>query len=235
MAAILFDIGGPILPEEKLYEAYLGTVKSALRDAGTPVSDGEFDAAVERCILSFVPSLTKAVAWQFTKPDAERCLSIVAEARTRFGEWSRATERTLRPGIAGLIESLSGRHKLALAANASGYGPLGELGLLRWFESVQVSGDLDFAKPDPRFFLHILGNLGAQPEDAIMIGDRLDNDIVPAKMLGMKAILFRTGPYAILEPRTPDEVPDAEVETIDELADTLSLCNAMGGNTRPPA
>lgn len=219
MAAILFDIGGPILPEEELYEVYLGTLKSALRHVGIPLSDEEFDAAVERSILSFVPSLTKAVAWQFTKPDRARCLAVVAEGRSRFGKSGR--ERAVRPGIAELIESLSGKHKLALAANTSTNQALKGHDLLQWFDSVEVSGDLDFAKPDPRFFLHILGNLGARPEDAIMIGDRLDNDIIPAKMLGMKAILFRTGPYAILEPRTPDEVPDAVVATVDELDGAL--------------
>jgi HAD superfamily hydrolase (TIGR01509 family) len=225
LAAILFDVGGPILPEEELYEIYLGTLRSALRDDGVPVTDEEFDAAVTRSILSFVPSLTKAVAWQFTRPDAAKCLEVVAEGRRRFGD--ARLQRVPRPEIADLLRSLAKEHVLGLAANASAgvREALEPHGLLRFFRSTEVSGDLDFGKPDPRFFLHILANLDARPEEAIMIGDRLDNDIIPARGLGMKTILFRTGPYSILAPRTPDEVPDAEVQTMQELGEALQrLC-----------
>ena len=44
-----------------------------------------------------------------------------------------------------------------------------------------------------------------------MIGDRLDNDVIPAKRLGMRTIWFRQGRYAALEPRVPDELPDETV------------------------
>ena len=40
---------------------------------------------------------------------------------------------------------------------------------------------------------------------------RLDNDIIPAKRLGLKTIWVRRGRYRVLEPRTPDELPDATV------------------------
>lgn len=32
-----------------------------------------------------------------------------------------------------------------------------------------------------------------KPENAVMIGDRIDNDIVPAKQLGMKTIWIKQG------------------------------------------
>lgn len=60
-----------------------------------------------------------------------------------------------------------------------------------------------------------------------MVGDRIDNDIYPAKSLGMAAILFRTGRHRDQQPRTFDEVPDAEVTTVDGLATALdALINA---------
>ena len=50
-----------------------------------------------------------------------------------------------------------------------------------------------------------------------MIGDRLDNDIVPAKKLGMKTIWVRQG-YAVYQ-KIDDESkrPDRIVDRIDEL------------------
>jgi putative hydrolase of the HAD superfamily len=50
-----------------------------------------------------------------------------------------------------------------------------------------------------------------------MMGDRLDNDIVPAKALGMAAILFRSGRHRRQKPRTPAEAPNTTVSDVLEL------------------
>lgn len=39
-------------------------------------------------------------------------------------------------------------------------------------------------KPDPKLFTIACAQAGCAPEDAVMIGDRLDNDIAPAKAIG---------------------------------------------------
>jgi putative hydrolase of the HAD superfamily len=54
-----------------------------------------------------------------------------------------------------------------------------------------------------------------------MVGDRIDNDVVPAKLLGMRTILFRTGRHAKQQPRSWNELPDAEVHTVAELEDAI--------------
>ncbi len=50
-----------------------------------------------------------------------------------------------------------------------------------------------------------------------MVGDRIDNDIAPAKALGMAAILFKTGRHRKQRPRSAAEAPDAEVRDVPEL------------------
>ncbi|MYA76953.1 MAG: HAD family hydrolase [Gemmatimonadetes bacterium] len=81
-------------------------------------------------------------------------------------------------------------------------------------------------KPDQRFFETILANADTKASEAIMIGDRLDNDIIPARRIGMKTIWLRWGRYRIMEPRTPDEVPDATVADVREVSDAVnSLAN----------
>jgi FMN phosphatase YigB (HAD superfamily) len=127
-------------------------------------------------------------------------------------------------GVEEALESLSRSHMLALAANApsSIKQVLDQLGVLRWFACADVSQDMGLAKPDVRFFEHIVARCGVRPEEAVMVGDRLDNDIIPAKLLGMKAVLVKVGRYAILEPRTPDEVPDATITGAHELPRAIS-------------
>jgi ribonucleotide monophosphatase NagD (HAD superfamily) len=45
-----------------------------------------------------------------------------------------------------------------------------------------------------------------------MVGDRIDNDIVPAKLLNMRTVLIRTGRHHEQQARSWDELPDIEVE-----------------------
>jgi ribonucleotide monophosphatase NagD (HAD superfamily) len=45
-----------------------------------------------------------------------------------------------------------------------------------------------------------------------MVGDRIDYDVVPAKLLGMRTVLLRTGRHRDQQPRSWDEMPDAEVQ-----------------------
>jgi putative hydrolase of the HAD superfamily len=53
-------------------------------------------------------------------------------------------------------------------------------------------------------------DLNVEPSECLMVGDRIDNDIVPAKVLGMRTVLFRTGRHIAQQPRSADEVPDVE-------------------------
>ena len=80
-------------------------------------------------------------------------------------------------------------------------------GIAKYFESQAVSGTHGFYKPDVRLFLHACEALGVAPEECIMVGDRIDCDIVPAKQLGMRTVRLRTGRHASQEPRSEDERP----------------------------
>jgi ribonucleotide monophosphatase NagD (HAD superfamily) len=54
-----------------------------------------------------------------------------------------------------------------------------------------------------------------------MVGDRIDKDVIPAKLLGMKTILIRVGLHKNQQPRIPFEVPDAELDSVIGLADAI--------------
>ncbi|MFA5742380.1 MAG: HAD family hydrolase [Candidatus Paceibacterota bacterium] len=47
-----------------------------------------------------------------------------------------------------------------------------------------------YLKPDPRAFLFVLEQLGVSPQQAAMIGDEVERDLIPAVGLGMKAFLI---------------------------------------------
>jgi ribonucleotide monophosphatase NagD (HAD superfamily) len=56
-----------------------------------------------------------------------------------------------------------------------------------------------------------------RPEESIMVGDRIDKDIIPAKMIGMKTIRIKVGIHKNQEPRVPEEIPNLTVEKLEEI------------------
>ena len=108
---------------------------------------------------------------------------------------------------------------LGLAANqpAEAVKRLDDAKLGQFFSYRGVTGTHGFRKPDVRVFLETCAGLTVQPFECIMVGDRIDNDIVPARTLGMKTVLFRTGRHSSQQPRTWEEIPDAEVRDVPAL------------------
>ena len=68
-----------------------------------------------------------------------------------------------------------------------------------------------------RFFQIVLKQAEAKPEDVIMVGDRVDNDIFPAKLLGMGTIHFHVGPHKVQPILSPEYEADVRVKNVKEL------------------
>ena len=65
--------------------------------------------------------------------------------------------------------------------------------LLQYFTFSEIQDDYKITKPDPRYFEAILRKCNCVANESIMVGDRIDKDIIPAKMVGMKTIRVKTG------------------------------------------
>ena len=60
-------------------------------------------------------------------------------------------------------------------------------------------------KPDPSIFRAALDQLGVEPEDTVMVGDTLEDDIEGARAVGIRAILIdREGRYPAADERLTD-------------------------------
>jgi HAD superfamily hydrolase (TIGR01662 family) len=71
-------------------------------------------------------------------------------------------------------------------------------GILRSLElpadMIATSDDWGVTKPDPGFFRQMIKLVSRDPDQILYVGDRLDNDILPAARLGLKTALIRRGP-----------------------------------------
>jgi FMN phosphatase YigB (HAD superfamily) len=79
---------------------------------------------------------------------------------------------------------------------------------------VSSSASLGVRKPDPRFFEEVVRLAEApHPCEVAYVGDRVDNDVLPALEAGLVAVHVRRGPWGRLQ-QPPDRVP-----SIDSLAE----------------
>ncbi len=62
---------------------------------------------------------------------------------------------------------------------------------------------------------------GVRPEACVMVGDRIDKDVIPGKQNGMGTVFVRTGIYKIQTPRTLLEVPDITMDGLTGLAEKV--------------
>ena len=81
-------------------------------------------------------------------------------------------------------------------------------------------------KPDPAFFAKVAEAAGAAPAETAYVGDRLDNDVLPAKAAGMLAVFLRRGPWGMAHAGWPEaEQADIGLETLAALPKVLSRVN----------
>ncbi len=83
---------------------------------------------------------------------------------------------------------------------------------------VSSSATLGVRKPDPEFFARVVQLMGCVAAEVAYVGDRVDNDVLPAAAAGLVAIHVRRGPWGRLQPTPPEaafgldslaEIPDA--------------------------
>ncbi|KGL99437.1 Phospholysine phosphohistidine inorganic pyrophosphate phosphatase, partial [Charadrius vociferus] len=76
-------------------------------------------------------------------------------------------------------------------------------------------------KPAKTFFESALAEMGVSPQQAIMIGDDIVNDVGGAQRCGMRALQVRTGKYRPCDENHPHVKPDAYVNNLAEAVDMI--------------
>lgn len=86
-----------------------------------------------------------------------------------------------------------------------------------------MSESMNAHKPDPAFFARALELMGSPPPcTTVYVGDRLDNDVLPALAAGMGAVWLRRGPWGLLQRREPGAPPVPEVRGLMEVCDLVA-------------
>jgi HAD superfamily hydrolase (TIGR01662 family) len=88
---------------------------------------------------------------------------------------------------------------------------------------VASSASWGVEKPSPAFFARIAAETGLDASEIAYVGDRVDNDVVPAADAGMVAVHLRRGPWGHLQADWPEVARAAiRIEGLDELVPALA-------------
>jgi putative hydrolase of the HAD superfamily len=215
--AVLFDVGGPLDLEFAWEIAVDGAIASACGLEGIRVDPAMIEEASEAAVTAFAPDAYAHMIEALCCGDPRATERVRQRVRAMTGNLDVFQ---LRPEVDGLLRRLRGRGlKLGIVANQpeTARERLARAGIGELFDYQGLSALTGLRKPDPLAFRVAAEALDVSPVACIVVGDRIDNDIVPAKARGMAAIQLRSGRHRRQRPRSPAEAPDAVVTDVLEL------------------
>ncbi len=190
----MIDSGLPFKDEQELYEKLLHIIKTF--GSNYP---RHYDELLRYLNIPWNPKIIAA--------------GIVAYEHTKFGY--------LKP-FPGVIPSLIRfRKKFRLGVVSNGiaikqWEKLIALGLSHFFDVFVTSGEAGVEKPSVEIFTLTAEKFGLDPQECVMIGNKLDVDITGAGNAGMETIWFRREENAYLkhEGKGPDYIIESFFELI---------------------
>lgn len=211
--AVVFDAGETLVDETRHWREWadwLGVphltffaVLGAVIDRGEP-HRAVFDLVRPGFDLEVETGRRRAAGWTYAfeaadfYPDALPCLRCLRAAGYRIG-------------IAG-NQPREAEAALAAAGVAADF--------------IASSSRWGVEKPAAAFFDRVIEAAGVPAAEIAYVGDRLDNDILPARQAGMTAVFIRRGPWGRLHARRAEaEQALSRIESLDELPAALERLN----------
>ncbi|MBQ3416900.1 MAG: HAD family hydrolase [Ruminococcus sp.] len=198
---IFFDIGSTLVDESI---AYRKRIERTI--AGTNVTYGDF--------YNKIVEISK-----YNQRGYNKALEAYG---LKTAPWNSEDEYVY-PESEEVLRELSKRYQIGIIANQNSGSEerLEKLGLLRYIDLVVASAEEGVAKPDLRIFQIALKRANCKPEEAVMVGDRIDNDIIPANEIGMTTVWIKQGFGGLSKPKKPIEQPDYIIYNLNELLKLL--------------
>ena len=199
---IFFDVGSTLVDET---EAYDHRVREMI--VGTSITFKEFDDV--RIAL------------------AKQGLDGNSAAIKYFGltktPWHSEDEVPYSDAHSTLATLVDKGYKLGIIANQN-FGTekrLESWGLRRYFDVIVSSAELGYSKPDKKIFQKAFELAECAADESIMVGDRLDNDIIPAKELGMKTVWIKNGLAKYQSVQLGENIADYQIHSLSEILQIL--------------
>lgn len=184
---VVFDVGGVLVDEARVWRGWaelVGLPEHAFRAAlAAGIRAGK---GIGGTVRELAPGLDiRAHRQALAELEIPREEDLYPDVRQALAELSGAG---FRIGIAG-----NQPHGVAEALMALDLGA----------DFVATSAQWGVSKPDAGFFARVLDAAQAPAERIAYVGDRLDNDVAPARAAGMRPLFLPRGPWGEAHDETP--------------------------------
>lgn len=204
VSAVVFDVGETLVDETRQWRWWAERldvpVFTLMGVLGGVIERGEHHARV----------------FEILRPDAD---IRAFERRRNLGDDRFAiTVADLYPDALPCLARLrAGGYRLGIAGNQpeSTEDAVASMGIE--LDLLASSTRWGVEKPSPAFFTRIAAELGLAPDQIAYVGDRIDNDVIPAAEAGMPSVFIRRGPWGFLQAERAILPP--VVITIESLAE----------------
>ena len=222
--AIIFDLDNTLLDFIKMKQFAVKAAITAMNEAGLNVDE---EKAYQDIIDLYVDK-----GWENQQVFDDYLNQTIGEVSNKIlaagiVAYRRAREAALLvyPNVnKTLIELIKMGIKLAVVSDApsrEAWMRLYYLNLHHLFDPVLTYDDTGVRKPSPKPFQMALDYLKVKPEEALMVGDWPERDVVGAKQIGMKTIFARYGDTF----GTIDSGADWEINDICEVVAIIKELN----------
>ena len=171
---IFFDVGSTLVDETKAYDH-----RAFDMIEGTDITFEEFDKKRKELAIQGYDGNSAAINFFGLKKTP----------------WHTEDEVLYSDAESVLKQLKASGYYLGIIANqeAGLSARLEKWGILECFDIIVSSSDVGISKPNVRIFEEAARRAKCRPEECMMVGDRLDNDIIPASSIGMKTIWIKNG------------------------------------------
>ncbi|MGW4639490.1 HAD family hydrolase [Sphaerisporangium sp. NPDC004334] len=211
--ALVFDVGETLIDETRIWTRWadrLGVSRFTMLGVlgGMAALDRSYSEAFE-IVRPGLDVEAEVEAWRQDDPDG---------LRENFDAGDLYPDA--RPGLA-LLRAAG--YELIIAGNQppQAYDALVAMDLP--VDAVHTSAGWGVSKPHPDFFAKVVAVAGREPGEILYVGDRLDNDVLPAREAGLRTALFRRGPWGHLHADRPEAAAaDLVIDDLPHLAALLA-------------
>ncbi len=214
---VFFDLGNTLVDHSDAIDDWVDQVRDVLRGQRRDSSKQSVQRMLADAATRYAPKFMADVLTKVAGDDVA--------LRSRLNELTyRRSVLKPYPGATSLLRVMHRRYRLGIVANSdTAREELDKNGWSEFMSACITSGDVGVKKPSAEIFTLALHKAGCRVSEAVMIGDRVDNDIRPAKALGWKTIRILQGFARFQKPRDDEDVADATVESLREVAALLNI------------
>lgn len=125
------------------------------------------------------------------------------------------------------LSDMAKRYKLVIVSNTvSSKAPdiervLEKLGLASYISHIVTSQDIGIEKPAPGIFEEAFRTSGLRADEVVMIGDRVDTDILGANRSGIRSILLRWRDRHPMQLKTDEHKPTYQTASYQDIRDII--------------